>query len=118
MTFSLSLILIALNPSGAPRGFAHVEFPNIEAATKVLEADSKAPFYLADRDLHFDYAPEKTVVINEPHHKLYIYDFDGDENALAAAFSEYSQGIVGTHMSTFPTASIFYDFFADALSLL
>lgn len=95
--FSLS----ALTQEGQTRGFAHVEFSSVDTAKDVLEADAKAPFYLADRDLNFDFAPEKVVIVNEPHHKLYIYEFGGDEKALASAFAEYSEHIVGTHMGEY-----------------
>ena len=53
------------------------------------------PIFIHDRDARVDYAPELPArVQNPPHYKLYVRDFEGDEDALRAVFREHENYIV------------------------
>jgi hypothetical protein len=54
-----------------------------------------------DRKVFTDFAPTRTVINKDPHHKLYIFDFAGTEDELRDAFQEYSENIIDVHLSAY-----------------
>lgn len=79
------------------------------AATKIFEASQNEPIMIANRSLRIDYAPERAPrVETQPYHKLYVYDFQGDENALQGSFEQFSHNITSVHLSTSSIHFIFH----------
>jgi RNA recognition motif-containing protein len=86
-------------PDGTSKGFAHVEFTNVAAATKVFQAAQNEPVMLGNRSLRVDYAAERTPTLEtQPYHKLYVYDWRADEEALSSAFKQFSRSITSVHI--------------------
>lgn len=101
--FLLQIINIssAYRPDGSARGFAHVEYKSLDSAVKAFESASEEPIYIGDRDARVDFAPPRAEIVKEPFHKLYFYDFRGDEAALREAVQEFDSSIVSTYFRAY-----------------
>ncbi|KAJ7255057.1 hypothetical protein B0H12DRAFT_1323258 [Mycena haematopus] len=89
----LKSIRIATRPGGEPRGFAHVEYLREEDAVAAYESFAEEPLYMLDRNLRVDYAPIRPSSKNPPSHKLYFYDYRGNEEALRTVLNEFETSI-------------------------
>ncbi|KAF9468370.1 hypothetical protein BDZ94DRAFT_1318032 [Collybia nuda] len=85
---------IALKPDGSTRGFAHIQFVNKEDAIAAFESVAEEPMYIMDRDVRVDYAPVRTRAVQEPYHKLFFQNFEGDETMLRNAAQEFESSIL------------------------
>ncbi|KAK7029907.1 hypothetical protein R3P38DRAFT_3266760 [Favolaschia claudopus] len=90
-------IRIATRPGGEPRGFAHVEFLREEDAISCYESFVEEPLYMLDRNIRVDYAPTRPTGNNPPSHRLYFYDYRGNEEALRTALNEFETSIQRVH---------------------
>lgn len=55
---------------------------------------------LGNRSLRVDYAAERAPKVEtQPYHKLYVYDWYADEDALRGAFQQFLHNITSVHMS-------------------
>lgn len=105
----LKSVRIATRPGGEPRGFAHVEFLRDEDATACFESFAEEPLYMLDRNVRVDYAPVRPTSTNPPTHRLYFYDYRGNEEALRGALNEFETSIQRIHFraSRLPTLRIY-----------
>ena len=69
---------------------------------------------LGSRSLRVDYAAERVPKIEtQPYHKLYVYDWYADEEALRGAFEQFALNVTSVHISTrssihpFPVSHVF-----------
>ncbi|KAJ7656217.1 hypothetical protein B0H17DRAFT_1337985 [Mycena rosella] len=90
-------IRIGVRPTGESRGFAHIEYLNEADAIAAFESFAEEPLYLLDRNVRVDYAPSRQQSSNPPTHKLYFFDFRGNEEALRAALMEFETSIQTMH---------------------
>ncbi|KAF8889134.1 hypothetical protein BD779DRAFT_420960 [Infundibulicybe gibba] len=112
---AIRTIRIAYRPDGSARGFAHVEYVNRDDAISAMESAAEEPIYIMDRNARVDYAPPRAEIVHEPFHKLYFYDFRGDEAALRESVKEFERSVVSTYFLKHPqtgeqTGSGFIDF--------
>jgi len=49
---------------------------------------------MLDRNIRVDYAPPKAEIVPQPYHKLYFYDFKGDEQTIRDALGTYETSII------------------------
>ncbi|KAJ6476388.1 hypothetical protein C8R45DRAFT_834071 [Mycena sanguinolenta] len=89
----LKSVRIATRPGGEPRGFAHIEYLREEDAIAAYENFAEEPLYMLDRNLRVDYAPVRPLSKNPPSHRLYFYDYRGNEEALRSALHEFETSI-------------------------
>jgi nucleolin len=87
-----------IRPDGTSKGYAHIEFTELSAAAKVLEAHKQEPFFIGGRSVRLDYAPPPNRVATQPYHKLYIYDFPKDEASLRMAFKDFDETIMSVSL--------------------
>lgn len=52
---------------------------------------------ILQRQVRMDFAPPKNDVVSEPNHKLYFYDYHGDEAGIRAAFQDLERDVVAIH---------------------
>ncbi|KAJ6542852.1 hypothetical protein B0H19DRAFT_1172218 [Mycena capillaripes] len=90
-------IRIATRPGGESRGFAHIEFLREEDAIASYESFAEEPLYMLDRNIRVDYAPVRPTSSNPPTHRLYFYDYRGNEEALRTALNEFETSIQRLH---------------------
>ncbi|KAJ7748567.1 hypothetical protein B0H16DRAFT_1888340 [Mycena metata] len=89
--------LKSVHPGGEFRGFAHVEYMQVEDAKAAYESFAEEPLYMLDRNIRVDFAPERPTAANPPTNKLYFYDFRGNEETLRTALAEFEGSIVKAH---------------------
>ncbi|KAJ7325518.1 hypothetical protein DFH08DRAFT_787615 [Mycena albidolilacea] len=89
----LRSIRLATKPGGEPRGFAHVEFLKEADAVAAYESFAEEPLYMLDRNLRVDYAPVRPTSTNPPTHRLYFYDYRGNEEALRTSLNDFETSI-------------------------
>ncbi|KAJ6620432.1 hypothetical protein B0H10DRAFT_1791829 [Mycena sp. CBHHK59/15] len=111
----LKSIRMGSRPTGESRGFAHVEFMREEDAIAAYESFIEEPLYMLDRNVRIDYAPTRKSANNPPFHKLYFYDYRGNEESLRLALQEFETSIqnmffLRNQMSGEPTGSGFVEF--------
>jgi len=94
----ISAVRMGLRPDGTSKGYAHVDFADKSSAVNAVEAHNEEPFYIVGRDIRLDYAPPLSNLVSEPYHKLYLYDFQKDEEHLREMFNKFSDNIVGVHL--------------------
>ncbi|KAF7345005.1 hypothetical protein MVEN_01663300 [Mycena venus] len=86
-------IRIATRPGGEPRGFAHVEYLRDEDSIAAYESFAEEPLYMLDRNVRVDYAPVRPTSTNPPSHRLYFFDYRGNEEALRTTLNEFETSI-------------------------
>ncbi|KAF7373223.1 hypothetical protein MSAN_00531100 [Mycena sanguinolenta] len=89
----LKSIRIATRPGGEPRGFAHIEYLREEDSIAAYESFAEEPLYMLDRNVRVDYAPVRPLSKNPPSHRLYFYDYRGNEEALRSALHDFETSI-------------------------
>ncbi|KAJ7689225.1 hypothetical protein B0H14DRAFT_2420782 [Mycena olivaceomarginata] len=89
----LRSIRLATKPGGEPRGFAHVEYLKEADAVAAYESFAEEPLYMLDRNLRVDYAPVRPTSTNPPTHRLYFYDYRGNEEALRTSLNDFETSI-------------------------
>ncbi|KAJ7178717.1 hypothetical protein C8R43DRAFT_871717 [Mycena crocata] len=90
-------IRISTRPNGESRGFAHVDFMREEDSIAAFESFAEEPLYMLDRTLRIDYAPQRPTATNPPNHKLYFFDYRGNEEALRLSLKEFESSIQRLH---------------------
>ncbi|KAJ7468759.1 hypothetical protein FB451DRAFT_1136991 [Mycena latifolia] len=90
-------VRIGTRATGESRGFAHIEYVNEEDAIAAFENFAEEPLYMLDRNVRIDYAPVRAPARNPPSHKLYFYDYRGDEEALRLTLNAYETSIQRVH---------------------
>jgi RNA recognition motif-containing protein len=93
----LTSVRLSTRPTGESRGFAHVEFLREEDAIAAYESYAEEPLYMLDRNVRIDYAPVRPTAKNPPSHKLYFYDYRGNEEALRLSLKEWESSIQRTY---------------------
>ncbi|KAG6844306.1 hypothetical protein H0H87_007876 [Tephrocybe sp. NHM501043] len=96
----VSSIRVAHLPDGRPRGFAHIEFEQVDDAVGVVASVAEEPMYLLDRDLRVNYASRSNKAAaapREPSNTLYFHGFQGNADELREAASEFDSSIVNVH---------------------
>lgn len=98
----ITRVTIAYDADRVPRGFAHVQFASQEAASEVVK---HTPLFCAGRRLRIDFAPDRRpgqVGKHPPSHKLYFYDYYGEESELREAFMNIEHRILSFHFCETP----------------
>ncbi|PPQ90951.1 hypothetical protein CVT25_008281 [Psilocybe cyanescens] len=91
-------VRIQTHADGRPRGFAHITFSNVEAATAAVTSSAAEPLHVAGRDLFVDYARQASLgPRQEPNSKVYFARFHQDENALRQLMTEFKDQIVSIY---------------------
>jgi hypothetical protein len=68
----------------------------------MFEAHIDEPLYVVGRAIKLDYAPARSNRGDPaPYHRLYISDFNKDEQTLREAFASYGDKLVDVHLCTF-----------------
>ncbi|KAJ7657777.1 hypothetical protein DFH06DRAFT_990628 [Mycena polygramma] len=93
----LKSVRVATRPGGESRGFAHIEFLREEDSIAAFESFQEEPLYMLDRNIRVDYAPARPTSQNAPSHRLYFYDYRGNEEALRTALNEFETSIQRLH---------------------
>ncbi|KAJ7500750.1 hypothetical protein B0H11DRAFT_2155416 [Mycena galericulata] len=93
----LKSVRVSLRPSGESRGFAHIEFLREADAIAAFESFAEEPLYMLDRNVRVDYAPLRPTSNNPPSHKLYFFDFRGNEEALRLGLKDFETSIQRMH---------------------
>ncbi|KAG2127912.1 uncharacterized protein EDB93DRAFT_1096290 [Suillus bovinus] len=91
-------VSLGTTPEGLNRGFGHIEFSNVDDASKVIKADEEDPIYIMNRDIHLDHAAVHKEPVREPYHTLYIRPFGGLEDDLREMFSNFQHSIAGVRL--------------------
>ncbi|KII90202.1 hypothetical protein PLICRDRAFT_174973 [Plicaturopsis crispa FD-325 SS-3] len=92
-------IRLGVSPDGRLRGFAHIEFAELDNAKAAVEDHQQSPFVLQTRDLIVDYAPERTTQLaNPPFQKLFIRNWHADERAVREAFGDHGRNIKDVYL--------------------
>ncbi|KAJ7250597.1 hypothetical protein C8J57DRAFT_1187956 [Mycena rebaudengoi] len=92
----LRSVRIGMRPTGESRGFAHVEYLREEDAIAAFDSYTEEPLYMLDRNLRIDYAPARPTAANPPSHKLYFFDYRGNEEALRTVLKEFESSVQST----------------------
>ncbi|KAG1733743.1 hypothetical protein EDB19DRAFT_1639481 [Suillus lakei] len=91
-------VSLGTTPEGMNRGFGHIQFANVDDASKVIKADEEDPIYVMNRDIYLDHAAVQQQAVREPYHTLYIRPFNGAEDNLREIFSDFEQSIVDVRL--------------------
>ncbi|KAG1838592.1 hypothetical protein DFJ58DRAFT_813825 [Suillus subalutaceus] len=91
-------VSLGTTPEGMNRGFGHVQFANVDDASKVIKADEEDPIYIMNRDIYLDHAAVQEQSVREPYHTLYIRPFGGAEDDLRGIFSNFEQSIADVRL--------------------
>lgn len=104
-----------MTPDGRSRGFAHIEYSNLNDAVSAVDSCAAEPIYIQDRDVRVDFAPPRQVANMEPNSKLYFVDFNADEETIRSSFQEYARDITSVYLCTLSHVSsrLFNVCFAD-----
>lgn len=90
-----------MSPAGESKGFAHVDFANVEAADSIMQANMESQFFLDGRGLNLDYAgPPSSKPSFPPSNTLHFKNYSGDEAALQTALEEFAPVIKSIRIST------------------
>jgi len=109
----LQEVRIGVNPDGTSRGFGHVQFKSQADAVRCVDEAQENPLYLRDRDLRLDYAKDLAKREPPPYHKLYVAQFNAEQDSLENIFQEFSSGIVSTHLLDDKKGSLYSAGFVD-----
>jgi len=94
----IKAVRVAFRADGTPKGFAHVEFADRSSAVRAIEAHTEQPFYITGRDVKVDYASSVANLVMEPYHKLYVHEFERDEEHLREMFAKFDANIVRVYL--------------------
>ncbi|KAJ4481194.1 hypothetical protein J3R30DRAFT_3465030 [Lentinula aciculospora] len=83
-------VSIAKDPSGARRGFGHIEYGSIEEASAAMNALNNSETTILGQHIHLDFAPPKPRNTDPPSNKLYFSQFDGTLKDMEAALRNQS----------------------------
>lgn len=89
---------LGTTPEGMNRGFGHVQFANVDDASKVIKADEEDPIYIMNRDIYLDHAAVQEQAVREPYHTLFIRPFSGAEDDLREIFSNFEHSIADVRL--------------------
>lgn len=104
----LKSVRLSTRPTGESRGFAHVEFLREEDAIAAFTSFVEEPLYMLDRNVRVDYAPVRPTSSNPPSHKLYFFDYRGNEEALRLSLKDFETSIQRTYFRASPFLAIYF----------
>jgi hypothetical protein len=93
---------VGTTPEGMNRGFGHVQFANVDDASKVIKADEEDPIYIMNRDIYLDHAAVQEQAVREPYHTLFIRPFSGAEDDLREIFNNFEHSIADVRLCACP----------------
>ncbi|KAG2131685.1 hypothetical protein DEU56DRAFT_902485 [Suillus clintonianus] len=86
-------VSLGTSAEGMSRGFGHVQFANVDDASKVIKADEEDPIFIMNRDIFLDHAAVQEQPVLEPYHTLFIRPFGGAEDDLRQVFTDFEHSI-------------------------
>ncbi|KAF8588048.1 hypothetical protein K439DRAFT_1630083 [Ramaria rubella] len=95
-------VRLGVSPTGESKGFAHVDFSDVDGAQAVMQAQSESQFYLDGRGLFMDFAGPANKPAFPPSPTLHFSNYNGDEAMLEEALKEHADVIQSIHIMRHP----------------
>ncbi|KAG5352550.1 hypothetical protein C0989_001768 [Termitomyces sp. Mn162] len=86
-------VRLSYSPDGRSRGYAHVEYADVNDAITAYGSFKEEPLYLLDRDIRVDYATRRNRDAAQPSISLYFGNFSGTMDNLREITAEYQNSI-------------------------